>query len=521
MIVSAGAMRVAQLRESFPAYAEDALRILNKKGELVPLNLTRPQLYIHEQIEKQRAEKGWVRAIILKARQQGASTYIEGRYYWRVTGEYGKRAYILTHRDDATENLFNMTKRYNDNCPSALRPHTKFENAKELFFDRIDCRYSVATAGGKETGRSGTGQYLHGSEVAFWPNAEKHMAGIGQTIPMFEDTEVILESTANGIGNMFHTLCLDAMAGNSDFIFIFTPWFWSDEYTRMVPYGTEFDEEERDYQLTFGLSDNQLYWRRMKIKDEFKGDATLFDQEYPATAEMAFLAGTKDSLISPLLMAKASMPRTIENNEIAPIIIGVDPAEYGSDESAICVRQGRKVLHTEQHVNEGNEQIAGRVALLIVEYKPDAVNVDVTGVGTGVEAFLSSTHKDTPINRVHFGGKPIETEKYVRRGDEMWGRMKEWLLDEPCYIPHDLRLKAEATGRKYSYDSSRRVAVESKEKMAKRGLKSPGRADALALTFAVNVQPRKDSRQETLTEKLRRLRRQNSARGSGSPGATA
>lgn len=509
------------IREDFPSYAEHALRINTKKGEVVPLKLNRAQLYIHSRLEQQRAEKGLVRAIILKGRQQGASTYIEGRFYWRITGEFGKKAYILTHRDEATENLFNMTKRYNDNCPSSLRPHTKLENAKELFFDRIDCRYSVATAGGKEAGRSGTGQYFHGSEVAFWPNAEKHMSGIGQVIPMAEDTEIILESTGNGIGNFFHKTCIDAMQGRSDYIFIFTPWFWDDDYQRPCPIDIQWDDDELEYQLTFGLSDRQMYWRRMKIIDEFKGDTTLFDQEYPATPEMAFLAGTKDSLISPLLTARACFNRKIEGNEIAPIIIGVDPAEYGEDESSITVRQGRVILHREDHTNEGNEQIAGRVVRLIDRFRPDAVNVDVTGVGTGVEAFLSSSVKDTPINRIHFGGKAIEAEKYRTRADEMWARTKEWLLDEPASLPAgDHQLKSELTSRKYRYDASRRLTIESKEDMKKRGLRSPGRADSLVLTFAVDVRPRQKTGTETLAEKLRRLRMLSGKRSS-SPGMTA
>lgn len=510
------------VRKDFCVYAPKALRVLTKKGSIEPFTLNRAQRYIHERLEQQRAEKGWVRAIVLKARQMGASTYIEGRFYWRITGEFGKRAFIMTHSDDATENLFNMTKRYNDNCPPAYRPHTKIENAKELYFNRLDSRYSVATAGGRAAGRSAAAQMLHGSEVAFWPKAEANMAGIGQVIPLVDDTEIILESTANGIGNYFHQTCLDAMAGVSDYIFIFTPWFWDDTYRRLdCPRNIEWTEEELEYQLTFGLDDQQMYFRRMKIKDDFKGDSTLFDQEYPATPEMAFLAGTKDSLISPLIVQRACYKRKIEGNEIAPIIIGVDPAEYGEDESSITVRHGRIVLHREDHVKEGNEQIAGRVVRLADRFKPDAINVDVTGVGTGVEAFLSATIHDIPVNRIHFGGKPIESEKYVRRGDEMWGRMFDWFLDEPCSIPeNDHRLKSELTTRKYKYDASRRLVIEPKEKMRDRGLKSPGRADSLALTFAVDVRPRPKAGKKTLEDKLRELRAA-AGRRSTSPGATA
>jgi hypothetical protein len=266
-----------------------------------------------------------------------------------------------------------------------------------------------------------------------------------------------------------------------------------------------------------------MWFRKRKTIDEFKGDKTLFDQEYPATPEMAFLAGTKDSLISPMLVTRAAMRdgRKIPENDQAPIVIGVDPAEYGGDESSITVRQGRAILHREDHKRKGNAEIAGCVALLIDRFKPDAVNIDVTGVGTGVEAILSSAIKDTPINRIHFGGKAIEDTKYAHRADEMWGRARDWLLDEPCALPqNDHQLKAELTSRKYDYDSSRRLVIESKEKLRKRGLNSPGRADSFVLTFAVSVRPVRKQASETLAEKLARLRRLHGRRSS-SPGATA
>ena len=457
-----------------------------------------------------------MRTIILKCRHQGSSTYIDGRFYWLITGDFGKRAYILTHEDKATANLFNMTKRYNDNCPAGFKPHTKLDNEKELYFDRLDCRYSVATAGARATGRSGTGQFFHGSEVAFWPAAETHMAGIGQTIPDEPDTEIILESTANGIGNLFHVKWQDAIDGKGEYIPIFVPWFMQQEYRKVCPAGIEWDEDEVEYMEAFELDAEQMYWRRMKIIDDFKGDETLFNQEYPATPEMAFMAGSKGSLISPMLVARAQRNRNVELH--GPIIIGVDPAEYGDDSTGITVRQGRRVLRVLQFNKEGNAQIAGRVAQLIEEYDPDAVCIDVTGVGTGVESHLSDAGFQR-IHRIHFGGAAIEREKYRNRAAEMWGRAKEWLEDEPCFLPRHARLQADLTTRRYSYDASRRLVLETKERMKARGLKSPDVGDSFCLTFAVSVQPRRRGKEETLADKLRKLRARH---GHGTtPGMTA
>lgn len=514
--LTAQARMVWEIRAALPTYAKHCLKILTKAGELQPLVFNDAQHLIHEALEDQLQRTGKVRAIILKGRQQGASTYIEARFYWKITGSFGKRAYILTHEDKATANLFNMTKRYNDNCPPSHKPHTKLDNEKELYFDRLDCRYSVATAGARATGRSGTGQYFHGSEVGFWPSAETHMAGIGQTIPDEDETEIVLESTANGIGNLFHQKWLDAVDGKGEYIAIFVPWFLERGYAKTCPHGVLWDEEEAEYKEAFELTDEQMYWRRCKIVDDFAGDETLFDQEYPATPEMAFLAGTKDSLITPKLIARAQRKRDILVG--GPIIIGVDPAEYGDDDTGIVIRQGRRVLRVIRLSKMGNAEIAGRVAMLYDEYDPDAVNIDVTGVGTGVEAILSDAGYKR-VHRVHLGEAALEPLKYRNRGAEIWARARDWLKDDPCYLPRDARLQSDLTGRKYRYDASRRLVLESKEQMKARGLRSPDVGDAFCLTFAVNVSPRQKTKDETLAEKLRKLRAKQG--GGGSPGMTA
>ena len=138
----------------------------------------------------------------------------------------GLRSFILTHEEAATQNLFEIVQRYHNNCPAHLAPHTGASNANELNFDEI------GTAGTKAVGRSSTIQLFHGSEVAFWPFADTHADGVLQAVPNEDNTEIILESTANGIGNFFHQTWRDAEAGKNDYIAIFVPWYWSEEYRR-------------------------------------------------------------------------------------------------------------------------------------------------------------------------------------------------------------------------------------------------------------------------------------------------
>jgi hypothetical protein len=94
-------------------------------------------------------------------------------------------------------------------------------------------------------------QLFHGFEVAFWPNAESHAAGVLQAVPDAPGTEVILESTANGLANYFHQSWRAAETGQSEFIAIFVPWFWQDEYRKRVREGFTLDEEEAEYQRLY------------------------------------------------------------------------------------------------------------------------------------------------------------------------------------------------------------------------------------------------------------------------------
>ena len=97
-----------KLRDDFVHYAKKCLKIRTKSHGIQPFILNKAQMYIHQLVEQQKRETGRVRVIIVKGRQQGCSTYTEGRFFWIVTHQFGMRAFILTHDNDATSNLFEM-----------------------------------------------------------------------------------------------------------------------------------------------------------------------------------------------------------------------------------------------------------------------------------------------------------------------------------------------------------------------------------------------------------------------------
>lgn len=483
-----------RLKDDFLHYSAKCLKIRTKAGKVLPFELNVAQQYIHKRVEEQRAKTGKVRAIILKGRQQGCSTYVEGRFYWRVSHSKGVRAFILTHEDDATSNLFELAERYHQNCPSLVKPSTGASNAKELYFDKLDSGYKVGTAGNKAVGRSSTVQLFHGSEVGFWPNAQQHAAGIIQAIPDEPGTEAFLESTANGIGNYFHQQWQAAEAGTSEYIAIFVPWYWQPEYRKDTPADFSLTSDEKKYQDAYGLTSDQMAWRRAKIVE--LRDETLFKQEYPATAAEAFQVSGLDPYIKAELVLEA---RKSKADAFGPVKLGVDPARFGDDRTSICMRQGRNVAWIRSYSKKSTMEVAGLVVMAIKESKATQCAIDVGGLGAGVYDRVQERRKsaewdgpDCEIVQVNSSESPIDATKYTNKRAEMWGEIRDWLTAQPAQIPDSDELQADLTQIRYSYDSNNALKMEKKEDMKKRGFRSPDMADALGLTFAkpVKQQPK-------------------------------
>lgn len=475
-----------RLKDEFEHYAPRCLKIRTKTGKVEPFVLNEVQRYIDGRLEAQLVETGWVRALILKGRQQGCSTYVGGRFYWKTTHRRGCRCFILTHEQDATNNLFGMVERYHENCPVLVRPNTGSSNAKELSFSDLDSGYAVGTAGTKAVGRSQTIQLFHGSEVAFWPFADTHATGVIQAIPLEPGTECILESTANGLGNYFHEQWQKAERGEGDYIAIFVPWFWTKEYRRPVPAGFTLDDAEQDYMEAHGLDLEQMVWRRAKIAE--LGDEWKFRQEYPATAAEAFQTSGEDSFIKPETVLRARKCE-VEDDIYSPSLGGCDPARFGDDDTVFAVRRGRKVASVEWVHGKDTMEVAGRCINYIKEYRLAKMFIDVGGLGAGIYDRLVELGYQSTVVAVNFGERALDDTRYVNRRAEMWGEMRDWLKEQPASIPDDDVIHGDMTGPRYGYDSKSRYKLERKEDMRKRGLSSPDSADAIALTFAMPVGP--------------------------------
>lgn len=475
-----------RLKDDLIHYASKCLQIRTKSGHIAPFVLNKAQLHIHSQLEKQKKDTGKVRALILKGRQQGCSTYVGARYYHKVTHSFGTQAFILTHALEATSNLYTMAKRFYEHTPEPVKPQVSKTNAKELVFGVLDSGYRLGTAENKNVGRSATIQLLHGSEVGFWNNAAEHSTGIMQAVPNAPGTEIILESTANGVGNYFHQQWQDAEAGISDFIAIFVPWYWQDEYQEPLPFDWRVTLQEEELIHQYGLTPQQLNWRRKKIVqlsvNGVNGEKA-FMQEYPMCSSEAFQLTGEDSYIDSSVVVRARKCKGVE--PYGPKLLMVDPARFGDDRCAILRRQGRVAWGLQTYTKKDTMEIVGIVYSIYIEEYPDRIFVDVGGLGAGVVDRLKELIPGSVVIGVNSGSAPLESAKYKNKRAEMWGLCRQWLLDEPCSIPDSDELHSDLCGIKYKVDSNSRLVMESKEDMKRRGIRSSDTADALCLSFAL------------------------------------
>lgn len=199
-------------------------------------------------------------------------------------------------------------------------------------------------------------------------------------------------------------------------------------------------------------------------------------------------AGSNQFIASDVV--EAAQDRVAEVDKYAPLVLGVDIARFGDDQSVIRFRAGRDA-QTFQPVKWRDRDTvfsARKVAEAITTYKPQAVFIDGGGVGGGVVDSLRAW--GYRVIEVNFGEAASDPKQYANKRAEMYGDLREWL--KTGSIDGDKELRDDLIGPEYGFDKNGAIQLEKKEDMKKRGLASPDNGDALALTFAAPV-PRLDS----------------------------
>lgn len=322
--IEAGHYRRMSRRE----WIERFVKIRDKDANIVPLILNTAQRRLLALVLKLERQNVPIRVVILKARQMGFSTLVQAMFYERVMRRSDMRALIIAHRKDTSELLLKMAR-------TMLRKHEKPSGdtwdfgmeskrmSKLRWKSPTQCEIEVTSAEVAEPGHGDTCQMVHMSETSRWNDALKKIKGIMQVVPKRPRTMVFNESTANGDEGYFRDSFwaawnerhkpMQAVNRTTTWVAMFFPWFHQYEYrwTLTVGEGKELKQsmidqvldsldEEEEWLLQqqyfvrgMGMMQvdvDQLIWRRLCIQDECKGDMSMFNEQYPARPEQAFIA---------------------------------------------------------------------------------------------------------------------------------------------------------------------------------------------------------------------------------------
>lgn len=495
-----------RLNTDLEFFCEHAPLLIKTKegGALVPWVLNRAQRYMQMCAERQLKEKGWVRMLLLKGRQQGGSTWTNGRFYWKTSRNKGKSVFILSHEGNTTNKLFDMVKRFHDNVDPRIRPETGKENTRQLLFPSLGSDYAAGTAGNKDVGRGGTAQLFHGSEVAYWEYAYDIQNGALKSIGLLPGTEIILESTANGPIGFYYDKVQTAIAGQGEYQLCFVPWFWQEEYEREPAHDFTLTAEEEVFVATYFADKifpfdsepiskvkalRKMAWRRAEIIDLTKGTnnpasgSAQFRNIYPSNPIEAFLSsGTGLILPEALTAARASKI----TDESAPLIGGVDPASDGpnADRTVIALRRGRHLEDIIIYPKMKPMQLAGILIKLIKERGVDMFFVD-RAHGEGAIDRCHELGFGAKVQGVYFGESAYNPEVYANKRSEMIIETAKWLNAGGVRIPDQNDVHADFACMPMDKQRSDNVRfVPPKEEIKKILGRSPDIYDATALTFA-------------------------------------
>lgn len=279
--------------------------ILDKRGLVVPFEPNWAQVQMLERVKLDYSQGKPTRVLCLKARQLGVSTCAEAIVYAVAVTVPNTNGAVIAHESQPAEYLFGMTKRYHETWPYSDLFEVRYSSRRQLSLKTNDSTIYVMTAENPDALRGRTYSIAHCSEVAFWKDPVAAMLALNAAMPSVPGNIQILESTANGIGNYFHELWEDAVKGKNEYTPLFFPWYSHHEYIPCqglkCQNGTcetcqkaskgfrPKDSDERDL-IALGATKAHLAWRRWAIPNRTLNNLDLWNQEFPATPEIAFIS---------------------------------------------------------------------------------------------------------------------------------------------------------------------------------------------------------------------------------------
>lgn len=254
---------------------------------------------------------------VAKSRQLGISTGGEALVFASAIINDNSNNFVVAHDIASAEYLFGMTKLYHETWPHAEHFKTKYSTRRQMAFEVNRSNISVMTAERTHAFRGRTVTSAHASEVAFWRNPTETMLALKQAVPNIPGTLILLESTANGLGNWWQSHWDEAEAGENEYKAMFFPWWAHPERIPCFGRGCKDgscevcekasrglrpeDDEERDLMKVMdrkvglhwvhtGVDKAHMAWRRWAIPNLCDGNLDLFHQEHSSDPQEAFIS---------------------------------------------------------------------------------------------------------------------------------------------------------------------------------------------------------------------------------------
>lgn len=297
------AWKLLRVKYDFEFWAVTCVKIKDKlSGMDIPFRLNAPQRRVLALIESQRTRRLPIRIIMLKARQWGGSTLIQMVMAWiQCVHHRNWNSLICAHVKDTAATIRGMYTKmlafypedmWTEEAKPQFKPFERSVNTR-IIHGR-GCKVTVGSSESQDAVRGLDCVMAHLSEVAFWTSGttnspEGLIRAVCGSIARVPDSLIVLESTANGVGNFFHSEWLRAERGESDKLPVFVPWYEIEIYKAPVADPDALLESLDDYErglLKLGCSPEQIQWYRDKLSEYPSRE--LMAAEYPTTPAEAF-----------------------------------------------------------------------------------------------------------------------------------------------------------------------------------------------------------------------------------------
>lgn len=397
--------------------------IINKKKERQKLKLNNIQIEIEKKINELRKKNIAPRIIVLKARQEGVTTYSQGKMMSQCVQNKDMNCLIVAHQQDSTNAIFAKTKFMFDNLPEDLKPLQKASNARELVLDKpihyrgnnegLNSKIVVKIAGKESIGRGDTYSFVHLSEFAFWSgkddnSPESQLAAILQALPETIDSLAIIESTAKGY-NDFKDVWDKAVNGENGWTPLFFPWFDDIDYQKKFKniddknnFNNSLDEYEKTIKKQFDLSLEQINWYRYTKQVKCNNNANKMKQENPSFPEEAFIFSGTPVFDNDLIMKRINYLKKHykkskyiigEFRYFSSTIDGLTITNFtttGKDNDSFCVKIYQKVIDGYPYSIGGDTKGEGKDA-----YTATVINCITQEVVATMKSKISDSKKYT------------------------------------------------------------------------------------------------------------------------------